>query len=146
MQNEPTPLPLAPSQSLPEPSPQRVQDPERGAFILGAFQRVVQLTLGALVQGLQDPTSTDSLSLSDRAFLGVLRAQLPRIQGVVSSRLSSLDPASLEVALAATAGSIDELLEAAPGTPLPRQLLRFDPASGELSLIPCPTCPDAGLG
>lgn len=60
-------------------------------------------------------------------MLGLLRPWMPKLRAALLAKLSELDGASLEAHLSAVAGSIDELLIAAPGDPLPRKVYRWGP-------------------
>jgi hypothetical protein len=90
---------------------------------------------------LRQGSSTDSPSLQDRVMLAAITPWMPKLRTVLLSKLSEVDGAALELHLGAIAGSIDELVNAAPGVPLPRMVYRWDGAG--LVLVPCPTCPDA---
>lgn len=64
-----------------------------------------------------------------------IKPWIPNLRNALLSRLSSADPATLEVLVGATATALESILYYAPGEPLPR--MRFDwTADGKLRLAP----------
>lgn len=109
----------------------------RGEWIREAFQRIVAVALGQVVRELLDPSADSTgLSFQDKALASLIRPQVPRLQRLLLSKLSELDPIALEECLGAVTRSFDELLAAAPGEPLPRLVFRYDAASQSFVLAP----------
>lgn len=132
MTNEAEPQPTAPEPTPPASPP---PDPDRSAFLVGNVARIAALITGQMLQELQGDSSTDSRSLSDRLMLAALRPWMPKLQQALLGKLSELNGADLEAHLSALAGTIDELLTAAPGDPLPRKVYRWDQGDGGLLLV-----------
>jgi hypothetical protein len=110
---------------------------ERGEWIRAAFQRIVAVALGQVARELLEQSAdSTALSFQDKALAAMIRPQVPRLQRLLLSRLSDLDPVALEETLGALATSFDELLAAAPGQRLPRLVFRFDPVSGSFVMAP----------
>src|SRR5438270_8840967 len=96
-------------------------DPARAAWI---HRTVTDLSARFLTRMLADleggSTAASSRSPSERIALMALRPWLPKLAAMVSDRISSADPASLERMAGALSTGIEDVLAAAPGTPLPR--------------------------
>lgn len=108
--------------------------PDRALYLRTATTAIAARLVGQMLGELADP-STESPSLTDQLMLKVLRPWMPKLRDVLLSKLSELDPASLERTMGAIAWSIDSLLEQAPGAPLPRYRADWDEA-GRLVLLP----------
>lgn len=65
----------------------------------------------------------------------VLRPWIPKLRDILLSKLSDMDPASLERTMGAAALAMEALIAQAPGAPLPRFRADWDDA-GRLVLVP----------
>lgn len=108
--------------------------PERADYLRRAATAIATRILAQMLDELAAP-STDSPSLGDRAMLAVLRPWIPKLRDTLLSRLSEVDPVSLERNAGAIALAIESLLAQAPGDPLPRYRMDWD-ADGRVVLVP----------
>jgi hypothetical protein len=69
-------------------------------------------------------------------MMKVLRPWIPKLRDTLLSKLSETDPVSVERMMGATALAIDSILAQAPGDPLPRYRMDWDPTDGHLVLVP----------
>lgn len=141
-------MPTNEPQTTPEPTeatPPLAPDQDRARFLAQAVNRIAAVLTDQMLREALAPSSTDSPSLADRAMLAVLSPWMPKLRAALLSKLSEVDGATLERHLGALAKSLDELLAAAPGEPLPRMVYRWA-GDGGLIMVPCPTCPGAGDG
>lgn len=116
------------------PPPPVAMDEARAAYLRGAATAIATRLLGQMLDELAAP-STDSASLQDRMMLRVLTPWIPRLQAALLSRLSEVDPVSLERSVGAIALAIESVLAQAPADPLPRYRVDWD-ADGRLVLVP----------
>lgn len=108
--------------------------PERAAYLSRTATALATRLLAQMLEELA-AGSTDSASLGDRAMLAVLRPWIPKLRDTLLSKLSEVDPVSLERNAGAIALAIESILAQAPGDPLPRYRMDFDSA-GRLVLLP----------
>lgn len=108
--------------------------PDRAAYLRAATHAIAQRLVAQMLDELAAP-STDSASLQDRLMLRALTPWIPKLQAVLLSRLSEVDPVSLERTAGAVALAIESVLAQAPGDPLPRYRVDWDEA-GALVLLP----------
>lgn len=113
--------------------------PERAAYLRAATNAIATRLVGQMLAELAEP-STDSASLQDRMMLRVLTPWIPKLQAVLLSKLSELDPVSLERTAGAIALAIESVLAQAPGDPLPRFRVDWDEL-GHLVLMPLEETP-----
>lgn len=115
----------------PPPLPE-LTDPARAEYLRQTLTQVVALLVQ---QMLSEVGSTDSPSPGDRLMLAALRPWIPKLQTVLLSKLSEVDPLMAERILGATATACESILAQAPGTPLPRYRAEWD-ADAKLVLVP----------
>lgn len=108
--------------------------PERAEYLRHAATAIATRLLAQMLDELAGP-STDSASLGDRAMLAVLRPWIPKLRDTLLSKLSDVDPVTLERNAGAIALAIESLLAQAPGEPLPRYRMDWGP-DGRLVLVP----------
>ena len=65
-----------------------------------------------------------------------MKPWIPKLRDTLLAKLSEADPVTVERMIGATATAIESILAQAPGEPLPRFRMDWDPANGHLVLIP----------
>lgn len=111
-----------------------LMDPERAAYLRATMLGTARVLLSAALADMAAGPSTGS-SLQDRMAFGALRPWLPKLEGVLLSKLSEADPAALERIAGAVAWAIESVLEQAPGEPEPRHGIAWS-EDGRPRLVP----------
>lgn len=109
--------------------------PERAQYLRGAMTAIAARLVGQMLEELADPSTGSPSSVTDRLMMKAVQPWIPKLRDVLLSKLSELEPVSLERTMGAVAMSIEALLAQAPGDPLPRYRADWDDA-GRLVLIP----------
>lgn len=116
--------------------PLQAIDPERAAYLTRTMVAVAAALVGQMLDDLARPSTDSPSSLTDRMMMGALRPWIPKLRDTLLAKLSEADPVMVERMLGATATALESILSQAPGEPLPRFLMDWDPADGHMVLIP----------
>ena len=133
--------PTSPPEPIDHPEPAALawpptMTPERAEYVQAALLGIFRAVIDSMLADLEEPSTEDSSSLSDRAMLAVIRKYLPRIRGMFLARLADTDPATLERLMGALAVTTEQILAEAPGEPLDRWRFVWEPGEPLPRMVP----------